>query len=544
MRLIIATLGVLAALPRPAHAQPGQDTSYSAIDLAARKITITGIPDGATAGSGLARLQCKISVADGVLTIEHTKEPGCDAIFAARQPPDLRFDLALKVAQPPSKPATPAPPPSKPATPAPPPPKPAAPAPPPPKPAAEAQPTVEIATPLLFDHGSEGLVRAELSDGGLDFKGKGVNGQLAYWSNGRWQPARVEHGTATFEVGASIPDDAPIYFRPDGSKGVLVVAALKPAAPSPPPPPPPLFEETCKKEHLPPHSWLTEIDAANPVHELHVRTPPQIVEPNTFGVIVVRHSDRLVASFDGTGQVQLALPGLRDGSAQSGSSTAPRADIVAAPAPSLTCSTYQVAPRGAVFTVTVSLLDPTKSPNLVSQHKLDILVLQRYAGAFRVGIAGVVGAQDQKFEARTSPESMQGEIVQTSRMPVELVLGYSLYFAGLGGGAGRSYFSAVGQPMQDSHAGLFFGFGVLSIAGTNSIDYLKSIHAGLEWEFSPNFAIAVTAVVRRVDELTAGAMVGGPAPMTIPTQSQYVVGAGLVLNISPSFFKFAANPGK
>jgi hypothetical protein len=146
--------------------------------------------------------------------------------------------------------------------------------------------------------------------------------------------------------------------------------------------------------------------------------------------------------------------------------------------------------------VTVALNDPAKTAP-VSQRKIDIIVLQRFSGAFRAGIAGIYGAPDQKFEPRTAPGSSQAEIVRTTRTPVEFVLGYSIYFEGLGDRPGRSYFTHDGNTVQDGHGGFYLGFGAVSVSGTNSVDFLKSLYAGLEYEFSPYFAVALTGVVRR-----------------------------------------------
>ena len=90
------------------------------------------------------------------------------------------------------------------------------------------------------------------------------------------------------------------------------------------------------------------------------------------------------------------------------------------------------------------MVDPSKTAgNTLSERNLDVIVLQRYAGAFRAGVAAIFGAPDQKFEARTSPGSTQAEVVRTGYTPVELVLGYSIYFTGLCG-PGRSYFTKQG----------------------------------------------------------------------------------------------------
>jgi hypothetical protein len=431
--------------------------------------------------------------------IERTDEPACLARLAARQPQDFGVDLVASGGG-------------------------------------------TIAVPVVFDHGAVGLASADVTKDGFDFKDERVTGRLAYFlpSAGRWSGADVARGVAAVASDA-IPPDTEVYFRPRNRGEVLVVVRVVVKTD-----PPRIPDWPACAPNLPSHGWITYVDAANPASSLDVKDPPGIVEPNVFGLIVVRHSEQLQPTFDSSVLAKLELPGIRDMVPQSGdtSKLGPNVKTRGVEPPKYICTTYRVAPRGAGgFTLTLGLIDPTKPTIPVGQRKLDVIVRQRFSGAFRAGIAGIFGAKDQKFEARAAPDGSQAEIVRTEQTPIELVLGHSIYFSGLGGGRGRSYFAADGAPVQDSHAGLFLGFGAVSV-GQAGVDFLKSLHLGLEWEVSPYLAIAVTGVLRRVDELAAGAVVGGPAGMTIPTQSHYVPGAAVVVNITPSFFRFASGVGR
>lgn len=200
----------------------------------------------------------------------------------------------------------------------------------------------------------------------------------------------------------------------------------------------------------------------------------------------------------------------------------------------------QLAPGGTAqagaFKLTTRLVDIGDRSKTVAERQVDVIVQERFAGAFRIGVAGIAGAEDRKFEARTAPGSMQPEIVRTSHTPFELVVGYSLLFDG---GKGRRYLLRDDSDCWfTSHFGLFLGFGALS-ATSSDIDFLKSLHVGLEYELTPNIAIAATLVGRRLDQLSAGARVGGPSPSTIPIEQTYGLGGAIMVNLLPGLFKFA-----
>lgn len=513
MRTFVLVLAGVGLVSHVASAAPNT-TSFSAFDLATGKLEVSSVPNTAAAGPQLAARRCTTKTANGVLTIERTMTSDCRSLFDMDQPHDLGFDIVNDP---------------------------------------NAKPQVVVQFNLVFDVGLANLIHAEFnpSDHQLDLHNDKVSGSAVYFSKvtHRWSTLDVAKGIATLASTEDIAPHTMVYFRTSYPDSIVAVTWTNKQPDATPPRPEP-FETTCKEqiERAKKYQWVSYVDTANSTASLEVirnpsapcdeaDIPPPIVEPNSLGFVVVRHAEQLVVAFD-SGSAGLTLPGIFQGLGQSGTNTEPTKAAPKPTGPQYVCSTHQIPPHApGPFQVKLKIIDPSKSASgTLSERSLDVIVLQRYAGAFRAGIAGIFGAPDQKFEARTSPGSAQAEVARTAYTPVELVLGYSVYFTGLFG-PGRSYFTKQGVATQDSSWGAYLGFGVLSVT-SNNVDYLKSLHLGIEYEFSPYFALAATGVLRRVDELAAGAQVGGPAGNTIPTQSSYVPGVAVVLNISPSFFRF------
>src|SRR5690606_17235812 len=82
----------------------------------------------------------------------------------------------------------------------------------------------------------------------------------------------------------------------------------------------------------------------------------------------------------------------------------------------------------------------------------------------------------------------------------------------------------------------YFGIGLLSTGGDGELSWLKSVHLGVEWELTDAFAIGITANLRRAERLAEGFRVGQPLDGDVPTEERFVVGMGVVVNLSPSFF--------
>ncbi len=179
---------------------------------------------------------------------------------------------------------------------------------------------------------------------------------------------------------------------------------------------------------------------------------------------------------------------------------------------------------------------------------VELVVEKSYAGAIRLGL-GVVfppGSlnRDRTYQAVQRPGSDQHEIVATDAGPAEfeLVLGYAPYaFDFIGEGTGRRY---VGQTLRERSAGFapYIGLGALQ-ANATGVELLKSIHLGIEWEPQRNFSIAFTLIARRVKRLASGYALeqAVAAGFEIPTRQTIRFAFGLVLNLSPEFFRFASS---
>ncbi len=178
----------------------------------------------------------------------------------------------------------------------------------------------------------------------------------------------------------------------------------------------------------------------------------------------------------------------------------------------------------------------TDGAELASPLTVEFWVDTTYSGAFRVGVAGVfVGGLENRYDVVLAPGSAQQEISGGTRslVDVDLVLGYSPYLDT--GGRGQN--GCENAPFCFNP---YFGVGIVGANGAGSLDWLKSIHLGVEWELTDTFAIGLTANLRRVSRLAPGFDVGEPIDGSLPVRSAYVIGLGVVLNISPEFLKIGA----
>ena len=185
----------------------------------------------------------------------------------------------------------------------------------------------------------------------------------------------------------------------------------------------------------------------------------------------------------------------------------------------------------------IRFLDPGDSKPKAATA-VDLVVDQGYSGAFRLGISHVLFSPEHHFTKLQRFKDAPLEITEKTGSPSEVVVGYSMYFAGAGG---RTY--ALRGPWYLDRWGLFLGFGVVGYTPGQPIDVLRSIHVGPEFEISRHLTLALTGVVRRQTQLE-GVTVGGPAPEgDIPTSTSYDVGLGLVLAFSPDFVKVVGAGG-
>lgn len=179
--------------------------------------------------------------------------------------------------------------------------------------------------------------------------------------------------------------------------------------------------------------------------------------------------------------------------------------------------------------LTVTLTEDGKE----QARTVEFVVDTTYIGAVRVGAALVFNATDRSYEARAVAGSKQSEIAvsKKSSQDIELVVGYSAYLSP------RGYANPSWSNFEP-----YVGIGVLN-QGPTALETLKSLHFGLEWEPSPNFGIAATGVVRRVDRLADGYRVGSPISGSVPTVEKAELGFGIVFNLSPDFLRIAKQSG-
>lgn len=279
-----------------------------------------------------------------------------------------------------------------------------------------------------------------------------------------------------------------------------------------------------------------------------------IVPPNSTGAIIVRHWPDVMPVVSASGvQVGLTTPGFEGGPV-----TPPgvAADTLAAgsgagigsPGSEAINTVVLIPPhQPGAFHLDLRLADANDLTKIHAVQGIDLIVDQRYVGAFRIGVGYDFNIHDLAYSAKTVPGSSQPEIFGTNASPFELVLGYSLYLDGFG--KGRTYSLGLGTSFCDvvknlflRHVGLFGGIGAASIQGT-SVDFLKSLYLGVEIEVSRNLSLSIAHVSRRTAELADGLMLGGPAPSgDIPTAVHIEEGWGFVLSVSTDFFRFAVQP--
>jgi len=180
---------------------------------------------------------------------------------------------------------------------------------------------------------------------------------------------------------------------------------------------------------------------------------------------------------------------------------------------------------------------------LVGQEVVEFIVEQTYGAAVRLGLAVVGGsAVDREYEVRSLATGQQSVAAKSfGTVNAELVLGFAPFIDFFRGGRGYSNWNNLSRfPFGISP---YVGIGVVN-ASQNSLEVFKSIYLGGEWEISGNFSIAVTWVGRRVTRLADGVSEGMPVPEgTVTTVTGFDYGWGVILNLSPDFFRIAQKSG-
>jgi hypothetical protein len=254
-----------------------------------------------------------------------------------------------------------------------------------------------------------------------------------------------------------------------------------------------------------------------------------ILRPNRAMRVFVLHPIDAKVSIALGGDEGVFVPGDRDQVSQKDDGETHAEKEIA---PDFAIEEQEFAPR---LPGTANLSVTVKRPGQDEEVRVvEFLVEQTYVGAVRLGVAVVFGgAVDRDYESRAVSGSQQSEVVATSTQDanLELVLGYSAYLTP------RSYANTNWLRFEP-----YVGIGLLN-DGPTGLETLKSLHAGIEWEPTPNFAIALTGVVRRVNRLQDDLRVGSPVSGSIPTGETIGLGAGVVFNLSPEFFRVARSSG-
>jgi len=317
-------------------------------------------------------------------------------------------------------------------------------------------------------------------------------------------------------------------FDPE-EPGLARLAALPPGTPIPP-------ELRCPPKKLPHDDMIIVcVDATGPV--MTYRMVPEgtrLTKPNRYFFVHVVHQAGYRVSMDLGGQIGSYVPGTRGKFQVAGGGFG--FDGQVASELTLVAASRTFAPRRPGFApLVVRLTDQNKTP-VADPLVLEFWVDETFAGAFRVGVAGVFfGGVEQQYSKVTRANSLQEEIAATGEnvMDVDLVIGYSPYLDS----GGRAAIGCESAPFCFEP---YFGLGILSPTGEGDLDWLKSIHLGVEWELTNEFAVGLTANIRRVSRLTEGLRPGYPVEGDIPTEDRYVFGIGIIVNLSPSFLRIGA----
>jgi hypothetical protein len=185
---------------------------------------------------------------------------------------------------------------------------------------------------------------------------------------------------------------------------------------------------------------------------------------------------------------------------------------------------------------------PSTAPTFTYEYLVD----QEYSGALRFGLSGILVGGDNAYVIRKAPGATIGTIVDngTSPFDAEVVVGYAPFVFDWIWGKDRARRYSTWPHGSNIAVAPYLGLGLIS--GSNSgVTWLRSLYLGIEYEFSPNFSVAGTWVLRRVNRLADGLTLGDPVTDgTVLTKTAYSLsGVGLVINFTPDFAKFATGIG-
>lgn len=368
--------------------------------------------------------------------------------------------------------------------------------------------------------------------------------QLALSAGTRMLVQFSDGHTSAYEVDPTPPPRPPRVYAPGTP---LPVDGFLDAAPELSP-----YFDTCKAPARFKDHYVVCVDALFDNRPVVVALPRSghVLRPNNSLLVLVRHQKGvdLAVTFDGTRGLykpkvndQTSAGAVATQALERGPSVSGEPPPVAA---LITAKSFGPrTPGHADLKVQVTAPDPNTSKDVTSSDTVEFEIEETYSSALRVGL-GIVGggAVDREYAARLSIGSGQREIAATTfgNFDLELVIGFAPYldyFRGGRGYAGRENLRRF--PFGFSP---YIGLGVIN-GSKNSLELLKSVHLGVEWEPMPSFSIAATWVGRRVTQLASGEMLGSPTEDPVATKTGFDWGWGIVLNISPEFLRIAQKPG-
>ncbi len=262
-----------------------------------------------------------------------------------------------------------------------------------------------------------------------------------------------------------------------------------------------------------------------------------LMRPNTSVYLSVRHDPAQSLSVSTSGLRGLYYGADRDlTTLQSGEEETVRAAAVQ-PA---TYGRAFVPRQPGAFDLTLTLEDNAQNTHT---EIVELQVVETFSGAVRLGLGVNMGWSRQQLEVGTAPASQTPEILNAAPDGMdtkgELVLGYAPFMQR----GGRDYLDQRGVWKRVAP---YIGLGLASTQFDDvpSLSILSSAYLGAEVELNPSSSVAVGLAVNWEKGLPAGYAVGSPAPAgsttdTLSTRLRATPALGVVLNLSPEFFKVA-----
>lgn len=343
----------------------------------------------------------------------------------------------------------------------------------------------------------------------------------------------VNTGSTTIAPLTVEPEGYRVDISPPPGLSGFSLQAMGPGEPIPP-------ELACPPAQLPQKDMTVVcVDATGPTMRYWQSPDSRYTKPNRPFYVHVVHRAEHRASLVMGGTIGSYAPGSRGRFVMTGAAPAEGFNLEGDDKRPITyyVTARSFAPRKPGFAPLEVRLSDAQNQLVADPLKIEFWIEATYSGAFRVGVAGILmGSLDERYRAETRPGSQQREIVQESSsvMDLDVVIGYAPYLDE-GGRAGSGCESA---PFCFNP---YFGLGLLSASSGGDLQWLKSVHLGVEWELTEAFAVGLTANLRRVERLARGFSPGYPVDGDVPTDDKFVFGVGLVINLSPEFLKVGAS---